>query len=245
MSRCLVKNLVKRFIANSTKANLALISVLLLLTQGCTTVTIDQDKMTSNSDLVSGKSIVVIGRRSGSDYETEPDLISCIGKTLGKGQNEITVIPEDVFVDRLYPWFEPRTAPVRVNDLFRLLEYEALAKAAGQFDMQYLIWVDGSTQTTNKTGEITCALGMGGVSCFGFGTWDKKAEYEASIWDYDKRKLVGKVSGSADGTSYMPAIVIPIPIIAPVQSDVCQAIGEQLRSFFNVDKVALASPKPL
>lgn len=224
--------------------NIACTTAILLfgiLMQGCTSVTIDQDRITKTSDLTTGKSIVVVGRRSGSDYETEPDLISCIGKELGKGQTKISVIPEDVFVDKLYPWFEPRTAPVRVNDLFRLLEYEELSRAVDTFDMQYLIWVDGSTQTTNKSGEITCALGMGGVSCFGFGSWDKKADYEATIWDYDKRKLVGKVSGTADGTSYMPAIVIPIPIIAPVQDDVCKGIGQQLRSFFKVDQLPVAA----
>ncbi len=220
---------------------MATILVLGIVVQGCTSVTIDQDRITKTSDLTTGKSIVVVGRRSGSDYETEPDLISCIGKELGKGQTKISVIPEDVFVDKLYPWFEPRTAPVRVNDLFRLLEYEELSRAVDTFDMQYLIWVDGSTQTTNKSGEITCALGMGGVSCFGFGSWDKKADYEATIWDYDKRKLVGKVSGTADGTSYMPAIVIPIPIIAPVQDDVCKGIGQQLRRFFKVEQLPVAA----
>ncbi|MFT5162742.1 MAG: hypothetical protein ACI9FJ_001319 [Alteromonadaceae bacterium] len=208
------------------------------LIQGCTTVTIDQARMTSvgvTTTLTEGKSIVVVGRRSGSDYETEPDLISCLGKELGKGKTSIKVIPEDVFVDQLYPWFEPRTAPIRVNDLFRLLEFEELAKATAALDMEYLIWVDGSTQTTNKSGEITCALGVGGISCFGFGSWDKKADYEATIWDYSKRKLVGKISGTADGTTYIPAIVIPIPIIAPVQADVCKGMGKQLRTFFNVN----------
>jgi hypothetical protein len=215
------------------------LATLMMLTHGCTTITIDQAKLTANSHFSADRSIVVIGRRTDSDYETEPDLISCIGKVLAKGQTKVNVIPESTFVDKLYPWFEPRTAPLRVKDLFQLLEYEELAKAVADLDMQYLIWVDGSTQTTGKSGEISCALGIGGVSCFGFGSWDKKADYEATIWDYNKRELVGKVSGSGDGTSYMPAIVIPIPIIAPVQADVCKGIGLQLRSFFNIDQNAI------
>jgi hypothetical protein len=225
-------------IKNITKPVSASLLLLVGLMQGCTTVTIDQSRMgnSGKSTLMAGKSVVVVGRRSGSEYETEPDLVSCIGKVLNKGQSEIKVIPEDVFVDKLYPWFEPRTAPVKVNDLFRLLEYKELSKAISEFDMQYLIWVDGSTQTTSKSGQITCALGVTGISCFGFGTWDKKADYEATVWDYNKREMIGKISGTAEGTSYMPAIVIPIPIIAPVQDDVCEAIGLQLRDFFKVDK---------
>jgi len=215
------------------------LSVLLLvgLLQGCTTVTIDQSRVvdTRASTLTTGKSVVVVGRRSGAEYETEPDLVNCIGKVLNSGQSEVKVIPEDTFVDKLYPWFEPRTAPVKVNDLFRLLEYKELSKAIEDFDVQYLVWVDGSTQTISKSGQITCSLGITGISCFGFGTWDEKADYEATIWDYNKREMIGKINGSADGTSYMPAIVLPIPIIAPVQGDVCKAIGSQLRSFFSVD----------
>lgn len=211
-----------------------------LLLSGCTTVTIDQSRMSTQAtaELVEGKSVVVVGRRSGSEYETEKDLVSCIGGVLNSGQNRVNVIDENTFVDKLYPWFEPRTAPVRVGDLFRLLEYKELSAAIDQFNVQYLVWVDGSTQTTNKSGQITCALGVTGVSCFGFGSWDKKANYEATIWDYGKKEMVGKINGTADGTSYMPAIVVPIPIIAPVQADVCKAIGVQLRSFFNVDPPA-------
>ncbi len=215
------------------------ITCLAVLMQGCTTVTIDQSRMTtdgSKSELIDGKSIVVVGRRSGSEYETEEELVSCIGSVLDSGQTKVNVIPETTFVDKLYPWFEPRTAPMRVGDLFRLLEYQELSDAIDEFNVQYLVWVDGSTQTTNKSGQITCALGVTGVSCFGFGSWDKKANYEATIWDYNKKEMVGKINGTADGTSYMPAIVVPIPIIAPVQGDVCKAIGLQLRSFFNVDK---------
>lgn len=229
----------------NTLYKLATLTIVLAtgLLSGCTTVTIDQSRVvdTRSSALETGKSVVVVGRRSGSEYETEPDLVNCIGKVLNDGQSAVNVIPETTFVDKLYPWFEPRTAPAKVNDLFRLLEYQELAQAIEDFNVQYLVWVDGSTQTTSKSGQITCSLGITGISCFGFGTWDKKADYEATIWDYNKRKMVGKINGSADGTSYMPAIVVPIPIIAPVQSDVCKAIGSQLRSFFSVDGQAPAA----
>lgn len=221
---------------------LNLVTILLMtLLNGCTTVTIDETKIKNDTSHINqldhGKSIVVVGRRSGSDYETEPDLIQCIGSVLDSSQSVVSVIPENIFVDKLYPWFEPRTAPIKIQDLFRLLEFQQITQAIEDFNIQYLVWVDGSTQTTNKSGQMSCSLGVTGVSCFGFGTWDKRADYEATIWDYSQRKVVGKINGTADGTSYMPAIVIPIPIIAPVQSDVCKAIGLQLRSFFNVDTI--------
>lgn len=97
----------------SFKCVLSLIYILVVLA-GCTTVTIEEIQH-SATELVEGESIVIIGRRTSSDYETEPELISCIGKILAKGKNQLNVIPEQTFVDNLYPWFEPRTAPLRVQ----------------------------------------------------------------------------------------------------------------------------------
>ena len=198
---------------------------------GCTTVTIDQVQH-QDIELMEGDSIVVIGRRSGSDYETEPELISCIGEILAKSNDSLNVIPEADFVDKLYPWFEPRTAPTQVRDLSRLLSYDKIAALIDDYQVQYIVWVDGNTEKTRSAGSISCGLSATGVACFGFGTWDTRSEYEATIWNYKTRQLVGKVSSVADGTSYMPAVVIPIPIIAPVQADACKAMAAQLGSFF-------------
>jgi len=213
------------------KSRYFICSLLILLLPSCTTVVIDQVQHQA-TNLKGGDSIVVIGRRSGSDYETEPELISCIGTVLSHGEEGINVIPENDFVDTLYPWFEARTAPTHVQALQRLISYEKIAKVIDDYNVHYIVWVDGNTEKTRGSGSISCGLSPTGVACFGFGTWDNKAEYEASIWDYRTKKLVGKVSSVADGTSYMPAIVVPIPLIAPVQADACKAMGKQLRNFF-------------
>jgi len=203
-------------------------------TSGCTTVIVDEVKHQA-STLNVKESIVVIGRRSGSDYETEPELISCIGSVLGQGENGINVIPENAFVDRLYPWFEARTAPTHIKGLHRLISYDKIAEIIDDYNVHYIVWVDGNTEKTRGSGSISCGISATGVACFGFGTWDNSAEYEASIWDYRTKTFVGKVSSIAEGTSYMPAIVVPIPLIAPVQADACKAMGIQLQNFFQIE----------
>ena len=47
------------------------------------------------------------------------------------------------------------------------------------------------------------------------------------------RAEVGRVNTFASGQSYMPAVVIPIPIIAPVQGTACDGIGDQLLEFLS------------
>ena len=72
-----------------------------------------------------------------------------------------------------------------------------------------------------------------GGGCFGFGTWSDDANYEAAIWDFTDRAEVGRVSTSATGQSYMPAVIVPIPIIAPVQGTACDGIANQLLEFLS------------
>ena len=98
-----------------------------------------------------------------------------------------------------------------------------------------MVWIDGKTETRNSSGSMACSPGAG---CFGFGKWDDKSDYEASVWDYQDPKLVANVSAVAQGTSYMPAIVLPIPMLARVQANACNGLGAQLRSMF------VGSPNP-
>lgn len=202
----------------------------LLGLSGCTTVVIDEYRESAGS-LANGGTVVVLGRRHSSDYETEPDLIECVGEVLAAGKSGINVIPEREFLDSLYPWFEPRTAPMNMKRLNRLVERQEVAQTIAKYDISYIVWVDGNTETTDSSGSIGCSIGTGGAGCFGFGTWDKESTYEASIWDYERRRLTGKISAGATGTSYMPAIVVPIPLIARVQTNACKGMGLQLRSF--------------
>jgi len=213
--------------------NLVRLALILLTVQGCTSVTIDEYHASQDVGITHGERVVVLGRRHSSDYETEPDLVSCIGDVLDDQNDVIEVIPEREFVDALYPWFEPRTAPMRVKDMNRLLSREDIAKTINSYNIRYIIWVDGKTETTSSSGSIGCSIGAGGAGCFGFGTWDKESDYEASVWDYQELENIGQISADASGTSYMPAIVVPIPIIAQVQKNACKAMGLQLRNFLN------------
>lgn len=215
---------------------LGLLSTLSFL-GACTSVTVDHYS-SGEATMDKDEAVVVLGRRSASSYDTEVDLISCVGETLGNGRSGLIVIPEQQFVDRLYPWFEPRIAPMRVSALQRLVKQEEIATAMEDYNISHIVWIDGKTETTDSSGSIGCSIGAGGAGCFGFGTWDQESAYEASIWDYEEQKLLGKISTDAAGTSYMPAVVIPIPIIARVQGNACKGMAEQLRAFFTPSQAA-------
>ncbi len=202
-----------------------------LCLQACmSTTVIDEYRETPVSNIGGDEAIVVLGRRNGSGQETEVDFISCVGGALSRGGHALAVIPEKQFVDSLYPYFETSTAPMDVKNLDRLVQNPAIAEKFSEFRVRFFVWIDGFTETVDKSGSMSCAIGLGGGGCLGFTTWDDEAKYEATIWDFKNLALSGKISTETKGTSYMPALLIPIPLLARVQSNACKSMAEQIQS---------------
>jgi hypothetical protein len=198
---------------------------------GCVSATIEQYRE-GEARVADGERIVVLGRRQNTGYETETNFVNCVGKAVGR---RIDVLPEQEFVDELFPWFEPRTAPLKTDDLPELLRTPAVADRIEQAGVRYLVWVDGVTNTTDSAGSMTCTISPGGGGCFGFVTWARDSSYEASIWDLQTGMSVGRISSDASGTSYMPAMIVPVPIIARVQAQACDGLADQLTAFLTAE----------
>lgn len=206
----------------------ALITSALLL-GGCVTATV-QEVRERATGIVGSETVVVLGRRSRpSNDETEIDFIQCVADNLNS--DNVNVLTEQDFVDATFPWFEPRTAPVNANELPALLEEPMLSERLDQLGLRYVVWVQGKTERVSQAGSVTCGVSAGGGGCFGFLTWENDASYEASVWDTQEQKAAGRVSSDATGTSYMPALVVPIPIIARVQNSACTGLANQLEGF--------------
>jgi hypothetical protein len=215
-----------------TQSFLALAALALL--PGCVTSTVDEVLYQGpEAELEADASVVILGRRHASDYETEPDFIECVGDHIQDGDRDIRVLSELEFMNQLYPWFEPRTAPLRPADIQRLMQVEPVRAKLEEMKTEYMVWIDGETIRTEGAGSMTCGIGPGGAGCFGFGTWGNDSNYEATIWDFTDQEEVGRMSTQTSGQSYMPAVVVPIPIIAPVQGTACDGLGDQLLEFFS------------
>lgn len=203
-----------------------------LLLAGCTTTEIDEFRQGATS-ITGDESIVILGRRQNNDYETEGDFIQCVANVVGGGNDGINVVNEREFLDAMFPFFEPRTAPMRTAHLKQLMDIDMAKERLSQFGVEYIVWVDGLTQRGDSAGSISCTIGPGGGGCFGFGTWEDDSNFEAEIWDLDTQDIVGSISTDANGQSYMPALVVPIPLIARVEANACSGLGNQLKQFIN------------
>jgi hypothetical protein len=205
----------------------------LLFIGACTTVNVDQIKLSKNLGLAGGDAVVVMGRHHSAEFETEYSLVNCVGDKLRQNKVGIVVIPERQFADQFYPWFEARTAPLHPLKMRKILEMPLVASKIENLNIRYFVWVEGSTERTAMTGTMSCGIGAGGAGCFGFGAWEDTSEYETAVWDMQKFKEVGRISTDAVGNSYMPAFIIPIPLLAGVEKDACEGMGNQLINFFD------------
>lgn len=201
-----------------------------LLGSGCITSTV-MDARTSNTGISEGESIVIMAKSYHLGNETERKYIRCIEDKLGRGRHGLNVIPHGEFVDSLFPWFEPRTAPAETKNLARLMDRPGVAEAIAAQGVRYIVWLDGDTDRVAGGGSLSCAAGPGGGGCFGFAWWQKDADYDASIWDLRQLESSGTISADVSGTSFMPALVIPVPLIARTQARACKTLATQLHSF--------------
>jgi len=207
----------------------ALIGLLTISLAGCVTSRIE-DNRENTTGLKEGESIVIMAKSYHQGNETEADYISCVEKALGSGSGGVSVIPNQQFVDGLFPWFEPRTAPADTKGLPALMSRPGVEAAIKEMGVRYIVWLDGDTERVAEGGSLSCAAGPGGGGCFGFAWWQNDADYEASVWDLDAHELAGTISADLSGTSFLPALVVPIPLIARTQARACKGLATQLRA---------------
>jgi hypothetical protein len=215
---------------NFTRMLRCLAIAMLGVCSGCVTTTVQEIRQASTG-IASNETVVVLGRHNNSADESEDDFINCVSSNLSGGANGVGVIPEAQFVDAMFPWFEPRTAPLNTSDLPEIVNQPILADRLNSIGVRYVIWIEGNTHRASQGGAMSCSASVAGAGCFGFLTWENDSSYEASIWDIKHGNSVGKVSSDANGTSFMPAVVVPIPFIARVQTGACNSMASQLRVF--------------
>ena len=197
---------------------------------GCITSRIE-DARENVTGLNDGQSVVIMAKSYHQGNETEGDYLTCIEKALGAGSKGISVVPHQKFIDNLFPWFEPRTAPADTKGLPALMDRPGVKDAVRDMGVRYVVWLDGDTERVAEGGSLSCAVGPGGGGCFGFAWWQNDADYEAAVWDLDDNESAGTVSADVSGTSFLPALVIPIPLIARTQTRACKGLAQQLRTF--------------
>jgi hypothetical protein len=180
--------------------------------------------------LAKGERIVILAKPQIEGSGAEEEFMDCIGGNLDT--KDLPVHDNNEFVDRMFPWFEPSTAPGKPEAMSTLLARPGVAEQITESGVRYVVWLDGGTRKTDGGGSLACGAAPGGAGCIGFGWWQKESAYEATIWDLKQAKSAGSVGTNVTGTSAIVGAIVPLPFIARVQATACNRMSSQLRSFF-------------
>jgi hypothetical protein len=183
--------------------------------------------------IAKGEAVVILAKPQIEGAGAEDGFMDCVSNELRGGSSEIAVHGNNDFVDKMFPWFEPGTAPAKPEAIATLLTKPGISEKVADSGVRYVVWLDGSTQKTDGGGSIACGAAPGAAGCIGFGWWEKESAYEATIWDLKQAKSAGSVGTNVTGTSAIIGAVVPLPFIARVQSAACNRMADQLRSFFD------------
>jgi hypothetical protein len=219
---------------NNNYSKICIVALTALGCVGCVTSRVE-DARESETGIGEGEGVVVMAKSYHLGNETEAKYIRCVEKAIGNGAGGLRVIPHQAFIDSLFPWFEPRTAPSETKHLPKLMDYPGVVQQIEKQKVRYIIWLDGDTERVAGGGSLSCAAGPGGGGCFGFAWWQNDADYEASVWDLRDMESAGTVTTDVSGTSFLPALVIPIPLIARTQTKACKSLAGQLQKFISSD----------
>lgn len=187
--------------------------------------------------------IVVLAKPQTDGAGTEAKFLDCVGNNLKSGARGFKVHDNEAFVNAMFPWFEPSTAPVRPEAVADLLSHEQVARRLADTGVRYVVWVNGVTKKTDSGGSLACGAAPGAAGCIGFGWWEKESDYQATVWDLKQSRSAGTVSADVTGTSALVGAIVPLPFIARVQGTACNRLSSQLKTFLHGEP-AVKKPAP-
>ena len=202
----------------------------LALLAGCMQARIEESRELQTR-IADDEAVVILAKPQIEGAAAEDGFMDCVSSNLGSGRGKLQVRGNNEFVDQLFPWFEPGTAPTRPEGVTTVLSRPGVSERVAETGVRYIVWLDGSTRKTDGGGSLACGAAPGAAGCIGFGWWEKESAYEATIWDLRQGKSAGSVGTNVTGTSAIIGAVVPLPFIARVEGTACNRLAGQLRSF--------------
>ncbi|HEX7417999.1 MAG TPA: hypothetical protein VF315_08100 [Steroidobacteraceae bacterium] len=219
---------------------LAAVTIVIALT-GCMRARVDESRELA-THIAKSEAVVILAKPQVEGTGAEDGFMRCISSSLAHGSQPIRVQGNSEFVDLLFPWFEPGTAPAKPEAVTALLSRPGVSERVAATGVRYVVWLDGSTRKTDGGGSLACGAAPGAAGCIGFGWWEKESAYEATVWDLQQAKSAGSIGTDVTGTSAIIGAIVPLPFIARVQTAACSRLSNQLRTFFTGADVPQSLP---
>ena len=145
-----------------------------VLLGGCMQARIEESRELP-TQIAKDERVVILAKPQIEGAGAEDDFMDCISENLGSGKGALLVHDNNDFVDQMFPWFEPSTAPGKPEAMSELLARPGVSDQVTKSGVRYVVWLDGSTRKTDGGGSLACGAAPGGAGCIGFGWWQKES----------------------------------------------------------------------
>jgi hypothetical protein len=160
---------------------------------------------------------------------------TCLGARL---EPAIPTVDEETMRHSLYPWLEPSVAPASAPALLDFLGEPALRAVLEHMGIRYVVLFSGDTKTDFDKGGILCGGGFGAGGCFGFSWGTRASSFAAIVLDTRTGTTAGDPQAERTASVYMPAFILPIPLIGATEGEACDELAAHVRQL-----VRAPSPK--
>jgi hypothetical protein len=163
-----------------------------------------------------------------SRHKFARDTEECLTSTIRERAPDVRVVHHGVIRDALYPRLEPATQPPTESAFAELLARPAVQERLRGLGLTHLVAFTGGTNVAPFQGGILCGAGYGGGGCLGFAWQDKTTSLAAALWNLERRERVAQEQARSEGTTIVPAFLLPVPLIADTHMAACQELGAQV-----------------
>jgi len=161
-------------------------------------------------------------------YTDATRAMNCIGHRLAQARPPFEVVPADQVRLAFFPWLEPSTAPKSLEDLQRWAAEPAVHNKLHAIGARYLLEFHGDTQTEFPKGGILCGASFGAGGCLGFAWGSHESAFSATLLDMWEGGMPLDASATQRSGAYMPAFILPIPLMAPTESKACEELSQRI-----------------
>lgn len=156
------------------------------------------------------------------------DVEDCLTARIRAVAPEITIVPQRAIRDALFPLLEPATQPQSEEAFAKLLARDDVRTRLSARGLRYLVAFAGGTRKEEWGGGILCGAGYGGGGCLGFMWRGEGTALDAALWSLDGSPTVRREAAKAEGTSIVPAFLLPIPLMAQTHAEACRELGTRV-----------------
>jgi len=151
------------------------------------------------------------------------EFAECVKEKLKDDLQYLKFFPGDKFREAMFPWFEPNTAPKKIEEISALLTKPLVKKRIESLGVELLIYVHGYTKTYYPTagGDIIAA-----------GVWGtRETDIRTTLWDLKEIVRLGDTDISSKGSvgggiTIIPPFVFIIP--AFTERNACKETAKRI-----------------